>query len=149
MIRPVSIFILVFPLLSACQPQQDIKIRAVGEGFYWHFTYAGQDGILDTQDDIHQPKILYLPKGRSSKIQVTSKDYVYMFRSAKLGINELATPGLAFTVEFTATQRGDFSLEIDPLCGANFLHDHEYMGMLSVISTGEFNQWLGNRDTHI
>lgn len=133
-------------LLGGCNSSESvIQVRAEGKGFYWYFTLAGEDQIFDTADDIKSEKILHLPENSNVHIQVTSQDYLYMFRSPKLAINEVAVPSMFFDVIFIAGQTGKFELEVDPLCGFNFAHDNDVMGHLNITSIENYQTWLASK----
>ena len=117
-------------------------VRAEGRGFYWYFTYPGSDNEFGTKDDIKSAKVLRLPSRIKTVIEVTSNDYIYMFRSNELGIKEVAVPGLTFSIEFTPEQTGEFELVVDPMCGFNFMHDNEYMGFIHLTTAQQFKHWI-------
>ena len=126
-----------------CEPDADagaeaLRVRAVGEGFYWHFTYAGPDGVFDTADDRRSEHQLELPVGVPVELLVTSEDYIYSFRAPALGLLEVAVPDLTFSASFAPERVGSYALEIDPLCGVNFLHDNDTMGRIDVVERSRF-----------
>ena len=144
MSRYYFVVIIVF-LLSGCQQLEPLKVRAEGRGFYWFFTLAGADGQFDTADDIKSDKEIHLPKNRKVLIEVTSSDYLYMFRSTKLDVREVAVPKMVFTIDFVPQQLGEFELEVDPLCGFNFAHDNDIMGYMTITSNESFEAWVASK----
>lgn len=143
----IKIFsLLLLITLYGCETSKPaIDVRAEGKGFYWYFTLAGADALFDTQDDIKIEKTIHLPENRKINIQVTSNDYLYMFRSSQLNIKEVAVPNMIFTINFVADQPGKYELEVDPLCGFNFAHNNSVMGHLIITSNDNFEHWLQNK----
>ncbi len=131
--------------MNACSSDNYTKVRAEGKDFYWHFTYPGPDKKFDTADDVKSAQLLHLPNKKKTIIEVTSHDYIYMFRSEALNIKEVAVPGMTFSIEFTPSEVGKFELVVDPMCGFNFMHDNDYMGFIYLTSSQEFTQWISSK----
>ena len=127
---------------------EPLDVRVTGRGFYWHFTYPGEDRTLGTPDDVTFANELRLPVNRPVTLTVTSEDYVYTFRSPELGITEVAIPELAYIATATPVRAGRHDLEVDPLCGFNFLHDNATIGHIVVVSEAEFERWLADATAH-
>lgn len=138
-------FLLLLAFYGCNSSAPVIEVRAEGRGFYWYFTLAGADALFDTQDDISIDKNIYLPENRKINIQVSSNDYLYMFRSTRLNIKEVAVPNMIFTINFVADQPGQYELEVDPLCGFNFAHDNSVMGHIIITSNDNFEEWLKSK----
>lgn len=142
----IALLISTTLLVSGCNTtEESINVRAVGKGFYWYFTLPGNDGLFDTEDDIVSDKEIYLPENRPINIEVTSSDYLYMFRATQLGLKEVAVPNMIFNIDFITNKVGRYELEVDPLCGFNFAHDNDIMGHVKITSDKLFNQWLASK----
>ena len=111
-----------------------LVVRVTGRDFHWYFTYPGADGEFDTQDDIDAAHNLHLPLGQPVQLNVTSEDYLYAFRAPELELTEVAVPGMTFSIRFLPERVGRFELEVDPMCGFDFLHANRTMGQVVVAS---------------
>lgn len=122
-------------LLSVVGCDRSVReIVVTGEGFHWHFTTAGKDGQLGTDDDLTSFREIELTVAQPVRFLVQSKDFLYIFRSDALGIHEVAVPDLSFEVMVTPDKPGRFSLPVDPMCGFNFLHQNKNMGLITVMA---------------
>jgi hypothetical protein len=92
-------------------------VRARGSNFNWYFSYAGDDGILNTDDDIRTRRHLFLPTGRPVRIQLESDDYLYSLKLPAQGANEIAVPGLVHYCTVRETKAGSYPLNGDQFCG--------------------------------
>ncbi len=122
-----------------------LNILAVGEEFYWTFIYPGNDGILNTDDDVVSYKRLYLPVDTEIDILLTSNDYLYMFRPESMTLREIAVPDIEFKVQMLMSEQKKIKLEIDPLCGFNLFHENDYMGWIETKSKKAFYNWYENQ----
>ena len=109
-----------------------LVVRVIGRDFQWHFVYPGADGEFDTHDDIDSANDLLVPKGYRVRLDVTSEDYLYAFRAPDFDLREVAVPGMSFSIEFRPDRSGRFELEVDPMCGFDFLHANRAMGHVVV-----------------
>jgi heme/copper-type cytochrome/quinol oxidase subunit 2 len=145
-VKYTALLIYLLVTLYGCNSSsQTLELRAEGEGFYWYFTLAGADEKFDTEDDIKIDQTIYLPVNKEINIQVTSRDYLYMFRSSRLNLKEVAVPNMIFNINFITDQTGKYELEVDPLCGFNFAHDNAVMGHIIMTSNNDFKDWLRNK----
>ena len=114
---------------------EPLVVRVTGRNFQWYFTYPGADGEFDTADDVDSPHNVSLPKGYNVQLHVTSEDYLYAFRAPELALREVAVPGMNFLIDFKTDRTGRFELEVDPMCGFDFLHANRTMGHVIVSDT--------------
>ena len=73
--------------------------------------------MLGTGDDRHSVQDLYLPDNSEVDLKLKSNDYVYTFALPKLGMQEIAVPGLDFELQFTTQGEQTMQLKGDQLCG--------------------------------
>lgn len=109
-----------------------LVVRVIGRDFQWHFIYPGADGEFDTHDDVDSANDLMVPKGYRVRLDVTSEDYLYAFRAPDFDLREVAVPGMNFSIDFRPDRSGRFELEVDPMCGFDFLHANRPMGHVVV-----------------
>ena len=118
-----------------------LNVIATGHDFHWQFTYAGDDNIFGSADDLLASQQLYLPAHRPIRLLVTSVDYIYTLRAPSLSLREVAVPNLTFELEFDSGAPGAHELEVDPLCAVSFLHPSERMGWVHVVKNRDFSRW--------
>ena len=114
---------------------EPLIVRVIGRDFQWYFTYPGADGEFGTDDDVDSAHDLRIPKGYKVRLDVTSEDYLYAFRAPELELREVAVPGMSFSINFISDRAGRFELEVDPMCGFDFLHANRTMGYVVVADT--------------
>lgn len=86
--------------------------------FDWDATYPGEDGRLDTTDDIvAPPNILYVPVGRPVIVRLQSKDVLHSLFIPQFRVKQDAVPGMTIRVWFQATETGEFEIACAELCG--------------------------------
>ena len=122
-----------------------LVVKAIGKEFYWQFIYPGKDGEFHTQDDIVSEHYLHLPIKRDIIIDITSEDYIYMFRPETIRLREVAVPGQEFSLNMHLTEAETYRLEVDPMCGFNFFHDNDFMGWMVMQPQNAFNEWYSAR----
>ena len=121
-------------------PPGPLLIQITGEEFTWQFRYPGPDGSLHTDDDIIKPgKELHLSLDIETKIELTSRDYIYTFALPHLDLHQVAVPDLTFALAFTPQTTGVFAFVGDQMCG----FEHESLnGRVVVESPAAFVDWL-------
>lgn len=140
-----------------------LRIRAVGEAFFWNFHYAGEDtqfgliradrigsnnpvGIVsedpNSQDDFISPGELLIPKGKTVVIQVTSKDVIHNLALIPMRTQQDAIPGMELPMWFVPTKTGEWDIVCAQLCGAG----HATMrAQLRVVEQEEFDEWFAGK----
>ncbi|NOY00623.1 MAG: cytochrome c oxidase subunit II [Verrucomicrobia bacterium] len=157
-----------FPLWAARTegiPKGDnvLKIRAVGQQFYWTFHYAGKDGKMgltemsgvsaangiglvkqdpNAQDDFISLSELVLPLGQPVIVQVTSKDVIHGLAPIPLMTQQDAIPGREIPMWFTATKTGEWDIVCAQLCGAGHAN---MVATVKVMPKAEFDEWLAEQ----
>ncbi|MCW3010835.1 MAG: coxB [Solirubrobacterales bacterium] len=111
----------------------EMVVDVYGEQFAWTFKYAGTDGkeVNTTQ--------LYLPKDRSVKFDVHSKDVIHDFWVPAFRMKVDAVPGVTTNYRVTPTKIGRFPVVCAELCGLG----HAYMRQtVTVMEPAAFDSWL-------
>jgi cytochrome c oxidase subunit 2 len=118
-----------------------LVVHAIGSEFRWTFRLPGDDGHLNTADDILSRDELHVPVGKQVELHLTSTDYIYMFNVPSLHVREAAVPELIFNVSFQPTTSGTHDIITDPMCGVRYFHD-DVMGRVFVDSAIDFANWM-------
>lgn len=111
----------------------ELKVDVYGEQFAWTFKYSGAGGkpVNTTQ--------LYLPRGRSVKFNVHSKDVIHDFWVPAFRMKVDAVPGVTTGYRVTPTKLGTFSVVCAELCGLG----HAFMRQAAhVMPAAKFDKWL-------
>ena len=119
---------------------QAVLIGLSAKQFEWHPTYPGDDGLLDTADDIVAPiNIVHVPVGKPVIVRLTAQDVLHSFFIPQLRLKQDAVPGMTIRVWFQATQTGEFEIACAELCG---LGHYRMRGQVTVESPEAFAAWL-------
>ncbi len=122
-------------------PAHDLLVRVTARQFAWDFTYAGEDGVLDTADDFGTVSELHVPKDGIVRFQLESKDVLHSFFVRELRLKQDAVPGRSIPGWFEATVEGTYEIACAEICGAS----HTVMrGELIVQSAESFEDWVNN-----
>lgn len=138
-----------------------VRLRAVGEKFFWTFHYPGADGQFgrvdpflispenhlgldpedpNSADDRLSKYEMGLPVGRNVVVEVTSKDVIHNLALVPMRMAQDAIPGTSSHVWFRPTKTGEWDILCGQLCGPG----HANMAAkLLVMPEGEFDDWLG------
>jgi cytochrome c oxidase subunit 2 len=110
--------------------------------FEWNVTYAGDDGLLDTADDIRAPiNILHLPVGQPVIFRLQSEDVLHSFFIPQFRLKQDVVPGMTIRAWVQATQMGQFEIACAELCG---LGHYRMRGQVTVESPEAFAAWLAD-----
>ena len=136
--------LLLLVLLCGCEskplePVREVKIELTGHDFKWASHYAGRDGKMGTDDDIHAQQILHVPIDAEVEIVLKSLDYLYSLEVPLAEKKEIAVPDLTFSLSFKADKMGTFEMPGDQMCG--YTHP-DLMGTLIVESQEDFAKWM-------
>jgi cytochrome c oxidase subunit 2 len=122
------------PAASAAKPE--LKVRVVGEQFAWTFFYKGDGG-----KEVASPQ-LYLPKDRSVRFTVQSKDVLHDFWVPAFRWKIDAVPGIDTHYRVTPTRLGNYAIVCAELCGLG----HATMRQTAhVLQDQQFEDWLAKR----
>ncbi len=112
---------------------KEMRVDVYGEQFAWTFKYAGAGGKPLTTTS------LYLPKDRSVKFDVHSKDVIHDFWVPAFRMKVDAVPGVTTGYRVTPTKLGRYPVVCAELCGLG----HAYMRQrVTVMPQAEFDAWL-------
>lgn len=122
----------------AATGQPELQVRVVGEQFAWTFYYpqtkVGGKEIASNQ--------LYLPKGRSVRFKVQSKDVLHDFWVPAFRWKIDAVPGITTDYRVTPKRVGDYPVVCAELCGLG----HAVMRQTAhVMPLPEFERWLDEK----
>jgi len=116
---------------------EDLFVSVTGFDYRFHFQHAGPDQRLDSGDDRHGVQDLHVPAGTRVHLDLTSRDFVYVFEIPELDIYEIVAPDVTFSVDFAAPPVGSYKLLGNQMCG----YDHEsLLGNLVVQSPSQYRQ---------
>ncbi|MDA7884846.1 cytochrome c oxidase subunit II [bacterium] len=107
--------------------------------FGWEFYYAGDDGIVETQDDIFVENLLVLPAGEEIVLQLESRDVIHSFYVPELRLKQDIVPGMTQFVWFNAREEKEIEIMCTELCGWG----HYMMKAdLNFVSRAQFDAWI-------
>jgi cytochrome c oxidase subunit 2 len=113
--------------------------------FQWVIRYPGDDGKLNTRDDLFTYNDLHFVKNKQALIYLKSSDVIHSFYLPHLRIKQDAVPGLSIPVWFDSDTAGEFELVCAELCGWGH---YKMRGRVTIHETqAEFDKWLGDQIT--
>jgi cytochrome c oxidase subunit 2 len=119
------------PAASGGKPE--LNVRVVGEQFAWTFYYHGQGG-----KEVAAPQ-LYLPKDRSVRFTVQTKDVLHDFWVPAFRWKIDAVPGINTHYRVTPNRLGNYAVVCAELCGLG----HATMRQTAHVMTDQdFQTWL-------
>jgi len=126
-------------LIRHTYPPSDVNILITASQYNWEVRYAGQDGKMETADDVVLNNEMHVPVGRPVRIQLRSKDVIHSFFLPNMRLKQDAVPGLTIPIWFEPIKTGEFEIACAELCGFG----HTTMaGILTVHSPAEYKAWL-------
>lgn len=114
-------------------------LRVTARQFEWRLRYAGEDGIIGTQDDVHLVNDLHVPVNEEIVLELESMDVLHSFFLPNVRVKQDAVPGMKQYVWFKCTETGTFDIVCAELCGWGH---YKMRGRLTVETQEEFDQWL-------
>jgi cytochrome c oxidase subunit 2 len=119
----------------AATAAKELKVRVVGEQFAWTFYYPG----AGPGGKEHASPQLYLPKDRSVRFTVQTKDVLHDFWVPAFRWKIDAVPGIDSHYRVTPTKLGSYDIVCAELCGLG----HAVMRQTAhVLSPEDFDAWL-------
>ncbi len=98
--------------------QQPASYEVVGRQFEWRFRYAGQDGLLDTPDDVlGDVNELHVPVDETIVATLKAADVLHSFFVPALRLKNDIVPGTQQVVWFRAEKIGSYEIVCAELCG--------------------------------
>jgi len=120
-------------------PEADAEIRVIGQQWAWVFQHSGEDGQLDTEDDIFTTDDLYVENETTYHFQLTSRDVLHDFSVPVFRLKQDAVPGRTITGWFRPTVAGTFDIQCAEICGIG----HGVMsGRIHVQDATEHRAWI-------
>jgi cytochrome c oxidase subunit 2 len=104
-------------------------VKVTGQQFAWSFTYPNGKTYGS----------LTLPKGRHTKLRITSNDVIHSFWVPQLSQKQDAVPGQVNSLVVTPTRIGTFPVICTELCGLG----HALMrSHVDILTAAKFDAWL-------
>lgn len=132
------------PTVTNADGEEVVKLpvaRITGRQFEWRIQYAGDDGRLDTKDDVFTVNELHLPAFEDVVLQIQSQDVLHSFFLPNLRLKQDLVPGMDQYMWFKATETGSFDIVCAELCGWGH---YKMRGQLTLESRDRFDAWLTN-----
>lgn len=114
-------------------------VEVTARQFEWRLRYAGKDGKLDTEDDVHLVNDLHLPANEDIVLTLKSQDVLHSFFLPNLRIKQDAVPGMKQLVWFRGNQTGIYDIVCAELCGWGH---YKMRGRITFEPREKFDRWL-------
>lgn len=125
--------------VKQAMPPADETVRIVAQQWAWTFVHPGQDGKLDTADDVKTADELHVKEGLNYHFELVSTDVLHSFSVPVFRLKQDAIPGRVIRGWFNAQKTGTFDIQCAEICGIG----HGVMGARIVIETpAEHQAWL-------
>jgi cytochrome c oxidase subunit 2 len=119
-------------------PPSDMQVQVTAKQFNWEIAYPGPDGKFDTDDDVTMDNDLYVPVGKTIRVQLKSRDVIHSFFIPSARFKQDAVPGHNIPAWFKITKAGKYEVPCAELCGFG----HSGMrGWLHVLPLDEYEAW--------
>jgi len=125
--------ILVWVNIKQTLPPKDNLIRVIGQQWSWSFVDAGQDGVLDTADDITTVNDLHVKVDETYHFELQSRDVLHNFSVPAFRLRQDAVPGRTITGWFKPISTGSFDIQCAEMCG----YGHGIMGAAITVHSEE------------
>ena len=129
----IAVNILVWVDVKQTLPPKDNLIRVIGQQWSWSFVDAGQDGVLDTADDITTVNDLHVKVDETYHFELQSRDVLHNFSVPAFRLRQDAVPGRTITGWFKPTSTGSFDIQCAEMCG----YGHGIMGAAITVHSEE------------
>jgi cytochrome c oxidase subunit 2 len=117
-------------------------LRVTGRQFEWRLRYAGQDGMLDTTDDILLVNDMHIPVDEETVVEIETQDVLHSFFLPNMRVKQDMVPGMRQFTWFRANKSGVYDIVCAELCGWGH---YKMRGRLTVEPREKFNQWLAGK----
>ena len=125
--------IIVWVNIKQTFPPKDNLIRVIGQQWSWSFVDAGQDGVLDTADDITTVNDLHVKVDETYHFELQSRDVLHNFSVPAFRLRQDAVPGRTISGWFKPTITGSFDIQCAEMCG----YGHGIMGAAITVHSEE------------
>ena len=108
-----------------------LTVDVLARQFEWSFKYPNANNLVSAN--------LVLPKGRSTRLELTSNDVIHSFWVPQFGQKQDALPGRTTTLVITPNRTGTFPVICTELCGLG----HAAMRTQAIVmEPADFEKWL-------
>ena len=119
-------------------PPSDMQVQVTAKQFNWEIAYPGPDGKIGTDDDVTMDNDLYVPVGKTIRVNLKSRDVIHSFFIPSARFKQDAVPGHEIPTWFKITKPGKYEVPCAELCGFG----HSGMrGWLYVHPQAEYDAW--------
>ncbi len=125
--------IIVWVNIKQTLPPKDNLIRVIGQQWSWSFVDSGQDGVLDTADDITTVNDLHVKVDETYHFELQSRDVLHNFSVPAFRLRQDAVPGRTISGWFKPTITGSFDIQCAEMCG----YGHGIMGAAITVHSEE------------
>lgn len=120
-------------------PEAEHTIRVTGQQWAWTFVHPGQDGEIDTADDITRIDELHLRNNTVYHFILQSEDVNHSFSIPVFRLKQDALPGRVITGWFEPTRVGEYDIQCAEMCGVG----HGIMGAKLYVESDEAHDaWM-------
>ena len=116
-------------------------VRVIGRRFAWEFHHAGEDGRLDTLDDVIVENELVIPAHEDVVLELESRDVIHSFFVPNLRLKQDIVPGLKQLIWFNADRETTTTIICAELCGWGH---YTMQASMKLVSRSDYEQWLKN-----
>jgi len=120
-------------------PPSDMQVQVTAKQFNWEIAYPGPDGKIGTDDDVTMDNDLYVPVGKTIRVNLKSRDVIHSFFIPSARFKQDAVPGHEIPTWFKITKPGKYEVPGGELCG--FGHSG-MLGHVTVQSAEEYQSWI-------
>ena len=120
-------------------PPPDLTVRVVGQQWSWTFQHPGEDGELDTDDDVMVADELHLLVHKTYHFELLARDVLHSFSIPVFRLKQDAIPGRMIKGWFRPTKTGTHDIQCAEMCGIG----HGIMfGKVVIETSDEHSAWL-------
>jgi len=110
MVRPTT-------TVNGVEKETPPMVLVKAKQFGWEFHYAGDDGKVETADDLYVEGLLVVPVGQDVVLQLESRDVIHSFFVPELRLKQDVVPGMTQFAWFKANQTAEVDILCTELCG--------------------------------
>jgi cytochrome c oxidase subunit 2 len=131
LVTSISIVSAVVLVQNGRAGSNHLNVDVLARQFAWSFKYPDSNNLTSAN--------LVLPRGRSTKLTLTSNDVIHSFWVPEFGQKQDAVPGRTTTLVITPTRVGTYPVICTELCGLG----HAVMRTRAVVmEPADFEKWL-------
>jgi len=135
----ISFAIQVWVKVKQDLPPADHTIMITAQQWGWVFSYPGEDGEFDTNDDIRTTNKLYVEINKVYHFKLRSKDVLHNFSVPVFRLKQDVIPGREILGWFKPIKSGEYDIQCAEMCGIG----HGLMGArISILEKEKFKNML-------